>query len=86
MNKTSELLVKTTLNSGILNYFLSQGDFIAVGRIRIRFFSEVGSGSGQNGPDPPTLATINTNQMSYSVLVPVVLVPVTTQIKGKEVK
>jgi hypothetical protein len=37
-------------NSGILNYFLSQGDFIALGRIRIWFFSEVrsGSGSGQN--------------------------------------
>jgi hypothetical protein len=56
MKKTSELLVETTLKSGILNYFLCQGDFIALGRIRIRirFFSEVGSGYGQNGPDPPT--------------------------------
>jgi hypothetical protein len=48
MKKTSELLVKITLNSGILNYFLSQGDFLALGRIRIRsrLFLKVGSGSG----------------------------------------
>jgi hypothetical protein len=38
MKKTSELLVITTYNSS------SQGDFIALGQIRIRFFSEFGSG------------------------------------------
>jgi hypothetical protein len=33
--------------------FPKSGGFIALGRLR--FFSEVGSGSGQNRPEPPTL-------------------------------
>jgi NhaP-type Na+/H+ and K+/H+ antiporter len=30
-------------------------EFYSLGRIQIRFFPEVESGSGQNGPDPPTM-------------------------------
>jgi hypothetical protein len=56
-----------------LNYFQCQGDFIALGRIRIRFFfrgriririRSKWTGSGQNGPDPPTL----TVHIRYRVL------------------
>jgi hypothetical protein len=57
-----------------LNYFLSQGDFIALGRIRIWdpdpvFYSEVGSGSGHNGPDPPKLAVMSTVAVLQTVFI-----------------
>jgi hypothetical protein len=64
MKKTSELLVKTTLNSGILNYFLSQGDFIALGRIRIRFFFR-GRMRIQSNADQHRHLTKKTTDSSY---------------------
>jgi hypothetical protein len=42
-------------NTG-LKLFPKFWGFIALGRIRLRFSSDVGS--GQNGPDPPTLVTV----------------------------